>query len=103
MGKIYRLQLIGLFFLLFFLAALNVEAAYMPSLPCDFFGFEDKDSVLHVGDIITAQDPDGIICGTCTVEADGRYGFLSCRADDPNTIGVDEGANDNDINRKSVV
>ncbi|MBU4343657.1 MAG: hypothetical protein KKG21_06575 [Candidatus Omnitrophica bacterium] len=65
-------------------------------MPCDFFGFEERTGDFHAGDIITAQDPDGIICGRYTVETAGRYGFLTCMGDDPNTTEVDEGAIDED-------
>lgn len=92
-----KLQFIVLLYLLFFLPTLSLEAAnLLPPLPCDFFGFEERTGDLQVGDIITAQDPDGIICGRYTVETAGRYGFLTCMGDDPNTTGVDEGAIDGD-------
>jgi len=47
------------------------------------------------GDIITAEDPDGVICGVYIVETEGRYGYMPVYGDDLYTE-ADEGAIDGD-------
>ncbi len=49
-------------------------------------------SPVPVGAVIEAYDPDGVICGTFTVNTDGQYGFLLVYRDDNTTPDVDEGA-----------
>ncbi|MFQ5499166.1 MAG: PKD domain-containing protein [Candidatus Zixiibacteriota bacterium] len=51
---------------------------------------------LSPGDIITAFDPDGVLCGMGVVAADGSYGFIPIYRDDQFTPG-DEGADPGDI------
>lgn len=50
-----------------------------------------------VGAVIAAFDPQGISCGQCTVEFEGRYGLLYCYRDDAMTLDVDEGAEPGDV------
>ena len=50
---------------------------------------------LQPGDIVTAYDPDGIMCGVDTIGADGLFGFMPIYADDIRTI-ADEGADPGD-------
>lgn len=50
---------------------------------------------LAEGAIITAFDPDGVICGIDTIDMDGQFGFMQIYKDDVDTP-VDEGAEDGD-------
>ena len=54
-------------------------------------------SLLPVGSIVDAYDPDGIHCGTFTVQTLGHFGFMPVYGDDDQTAGIDEGANDGDV------
>ncbi|MFH1645278.1 MAG: hypothetical protein ABIB11_02560, partial [Candidatus Omnitrophota bacterium] len=63
--------------------------------PCDFYGNETLSGSLFPGNIITAQDPDGVVIGQTAIVESGFYGFLSCKADDPATT-EDEGAVEGD-------
>ena len=47
-----------------------------------------------VGSVIDAYDPQGVHCGTFTVQTAGHYGFMPVYGDDDQTPGVDEGATD---------
>jgi len=49
-----------------------------------------------VGAVIAAFDPQGVKCGQCTVEVEGKYGVLSCYRDD-DTTPEDDGANPGDV------
>ncbi len=49
-----------------------------------------------VGDVVTAEDPDGIICGAFRLTADGEYGLMSVYGDDALTTDIDEGAKEGD-------
>nr|MBN2277209.1 T9SS type A sorting domain-containing protein [candidate division Zixibacteria bacterium] len=55
-----------------------------------------NDNPIPVGSIIDAYDPDGIYCGTDTVDISGKYGFLAVYGDDSRTDDIDEGANPGD-------
>jgi hypothetical protein len=55
--------------------------------------FEGKP--IQVGDIVTAKDPDGVICGAYVVDREGGYGYMPVYGDDPRTF-ADEGATDGD-------
>ena len=46
---------------------------------------------LPVGSVITALDPQGVVCGEFTVTQGGRYGLMPVYGDDPST-NSDEGA-----------
>ena len=59
----------------------------------DFWGYMPG---LQVGDIVTAYDPDGVLCGSVTVNHEGAYGFLHVYADDEMTE-RDEGARTGDL------
>ena len=54
-------------------------------------GIKIGDTLLPVGTIITAKDPDGIVCGKFTVHTPGKIGLMPVYADDPQTK-IDEGA-----------
>jgi PKD repeat protein len=57
---------------------------------------------MPIGSVIDAYDPDGVHCGTFTVDDAGAYGFLTVYHDDPYTAGIDEGAEAGDIIRLYV-
>lgn len=63
----------------------------------DFYGdqvtFNQKD--VRKGDIITALDPNGILCGSFTVAEPGKFGLMHVYGDDAFTS-VDEGAEEGD-------
>ncbi|MGM0401070.1 MAG: excalibur calcium-binding domain-containing protein [Chloroflexota bacterium] len=48
------------------------------------------------GAVIDAYDPDGVHCGTFTVETPGKWGIMRVYGDDPDTEDIDEGAGDGD-------
>jgi PKD repeat protein len=48
------------------------------------------------GDMITAYDPEGVLCGSAEVKTDGSYGFMEIYRDDPTTT-ADEGAQPGDM------
>ena len=54
------------------------------------------DEPIPVGAVITAYDPDRVLCGVWTVTTVGEYGFMPVYGDDPDTTDVDEGAVDGD-------
>jgi hypothetical protein len=66
----------------------NVFALTPTSKWKDFYGIAVGGKV---GNIITAKDPQGVICGQFTIKRAGNYGFLHVYADDLSTS-VDEGA-----------
>ena len=101
------LKRVNLFLFFCFIALLScvsffIQASYadpprvIPPRPCDFYGTEQSPSTIRAGSVITAKDANGIIIGQFNVTSNGRYGFLSARADDPNTP-EDEGALDGDL------
>ncbi|CAN2047820.1 Secreted protein [Candidatus Magnetomoraceae bacterium gMMP-1] len=59
----------------------------------DFYGYGSE---FKAGDIITAYDPDVVLCGRFVVEEDGRYGIIHVYADDIITP-TDEGALAGDV------
>jgi len=84
-------------FVSFFIQESQAESSHViPPRPCDFYGTEQSPNTIRTGSVITAKDPNGVIIGQFTVTDNGRYGFLSARADDPNTA-EDEGAVAGDI------
>lgn len=62
----------------------------------DFYGFT-VDEELTPGDVVTAYDTDGVLCGKTTVKDQGQYGFIHVYGDDPHTPDVDEGAVEGDV------
>lgn len=66
---------------------------------CSFFDSLStiNGNLLPVGTIVSATDPNGVLCGLDTVGATGLYGFMPVYGDDPNTAGTDEGAVDGDV------
>jgi len=76
--------------------------------PCDFWSqdgtyfdepTEHIPEFVQIGDVITAKDPDGVICGLAYVgdagTGEGDY-FIHVNGDDSNTPNVDEGAETGD-------
>ena len=58
----------------------------------DFYGWATlSNKPVQAGDIITAYDPEGNLCGKFVVRIPGLYGYLHTYGDDP-TTGIDEGA-----------
>ena len=51
---------------------------------------------IPVGSIISANDPDGVRCGSFEVHTGGQYGFLAVYRDDSFTPDIDEGAEPGD-------
>ncbi len=76
-----------------FVLALNLQTIASTNDWHDFYGYI-KDA--KVGDIITAKDPNGIVCGSYKIDTLGKYGFMHVYADDSATT-LDEGAKTNDI------
>ena len=77
------------------IAILTASAFANPQAPewVDFYGnITLNGSPAPVGTIVEAYDPDGIMCGSYTVDTTGLYGFLHANRDDITTTGVDEGA-----------
>ena len=78
-------------------AALETAGVPSPPMPGVFWGTAIIDGGnASSGDIITAYDSDGILCGTFDVTTDGYYGYIGVKGDNLNTTGVDEGATEND-------
>ncbi len=65
------------------------------SIYCEFPMLDGEP--LIPGDIISAYDPDGVLCGMGEVGDDGSYGFMPIYRDDPTTEEEDEGAEPGDI------
>ena len=55
-----------------------------------------NDQPIPVGAVVDAYDPDGVLCGTFTVTAEGQYGFLLVYRDDTTTPETDEGSEPGD-------
>lgn len=55
-----------------------------------------NDRLLRTGDVITAYDPDGVLCGMDTVVVGEGFGFMPVYRDDPYSI-QDEGAEPGDL------
>lgn len=51
---------------------------------------------VQIGDVITAEDPDRVVCGIFTVREPGDYGFMPVYKDDDTTPAIDEGAQPGD-------
>ena len=71
---------------------------------CDFYseGAELCGEPLPVGTVIDAYDPQGVHCGTFTVQTAGQWGLMHVYGDDPLTGGVDEGASPGDTLRFTI-
>lgn len=76
------------------LALLALLAAPAPAAPeqpvftstsVDFYGQATGRLVLRPGQVVTAYDPQGVLCGRCTVRERNLYGFLHVYGDDPDT------------------
>ncbi|KPL14430.1 MAG: hypothetical protein AMS26_10845 [Bacteroides sp. SM23_62] len=64
----------------------------------DFFSDNSKfwGGPVQIGDVISAEDPDSVICGIFTVDKPAYYGFMPVYKDDDTTPGIDEGAQPGD-------
>ncbi|MCQ9205399.1 MAG: hypothetical protein NG737_03710 [Omnitrophica bacterium] len=81
---------------LFFTNNLRAQSLHdIPIIPCDFYGTEESSGALTTGSSVIAKDSDGTIIGQFIIADNGKYGFLSSQADNPNTP-QDEGAVDGD-------
>jgi hypothetical protein len=65
----------------------------------DFYGSASSynGGAIPIGSVINAYDPQGMLCGSDTVENAGQYGFLPVYGDDATTSSVDEGAELGDL------
>ncbi|MFH1690791.1 MAG: fibronectin type III domain-containing protein [Candidatus Eisenbacteria bacterium] len=76
----------------------RVPHFYLTNTSANFYGegtlFES--SPVEVGDVVTAQDADDILCGAYYVGIPGHYGFMHVYGDDATTTDVDEGASAGD-------
>lgn len=80
-------------FLICIFSIISVSAISPTNNWQDFYG---KAVGGKAGDVITAKDPQGILCGTFSINKAGQYGFLHVYADDSLTK-VDEGAKAGDV------
>jgi len=100
MRKIKKRNLtFSLGFALFFLGIplLAQEDPYPTPQSVDFYGEAYINGTpVKKGDVITAYDPNGILCGKFVVQWEGHFGFMPVYADDP-TTSEDEGAKPGDI------
>ncbi len=95
MNKIVKSEL--LFIILLTLNFLNAQVIPTNEWVNFFSTFSTfNDNPLYVGSEIRVYDPDGILCGTFTVNTDGQYGFLAVYRDDFTTQDIDEGADPGD-------
>jgi len=69
----------------------------IPPYPCDFYGTEQAPNTIRTGNVVTAKTSTGAIIGQFTVTSTGQYGFLTARADDPNTLEVEGAVNGDTI------
>ena len=51
---------------------------------------------IQIGDVVTAVDPDSVVCGIFQVTSPGQYGFMPVYRDDPTSPNIDEGAEPGD-------
>ncbi|MBN1351977.1 S8 family serine peptidase [candidate division KSB1 bacterium] len=60
----------------------------------DFFSDKSRfwGGPVQPGDVITAIDPDSVVCGIFNVHIAGNYGFMPVYSDDNTTPDIDEGA-----------
>jgi len=89
------LFLASLLSMLFLLLLPSLSYAY-PPIAAEFYGnLTHNSSPVPVGSVVTAYDPDGVLCGSFTVVNEGHFGLLSCDGDDSSTP-EDEGALEGD-------
>ena len=80
-------------------AALEQAGVPSPPMPGVFWGTAILDgNNVSVGDVVTAYDSNGTLCGNFTVNTEGYYGYLGVKGDNLNTTNItdDEGAIEND-------
>ncbi|MFQ6002816.1 MAG: carboxypeptidase-like regulatory domain-containing protein, partial [Candidatus Zixiibacteriota bacterium] len=84
-------------------ADVNFSLAQIPAITptatwTDFYGLSTNffGCPVHPGDVITAFDPDGVLCGSYYVMNDGWYGLMAVYGDDTSTP-EDEGAKVGDL------
>jgi hypothetical protein len=71
-------------------------AQSLPSLPTEFYGrVREYNLNATSGQVITAHDSSGDLCGAFTIVNSGFYGTLTCKGDDPES-GTEEGAAPNE-------
>ncbi|UCB57416.1 MAG: hypothetical protein JSV30_02205 [Candidatus Omnitrophota bacterium] len=75
----FRPIVIALSLLLTFVISFSLSAddSLVPTIPCDFVGYEAKPGSLLVGDKVSVKDVQGNALAECLVEVDGRFGFLT--------------------------
>ncbi len=83
-------------------AVITIIAASPAQSQPEFCTFFDSSTTfdgqpVSVGSIIEAFDSNGVSIGKDTVLAAGKYGFLSTYGDDPETPGLDEGADPGEL------
>jgi len=64
----------------------------------DFYGMNTtlNENPIPVGAKVTVKDPDGVTCGSFTVDIAGQYGLMHVYRDDVMTPSIDEGADPGD-------
>ena len=82
------------------LAPAGITAPVFTNTSADFWGQQAGLLRLRPGDIVTAYDPQGVLCGRCVVKQKGLYGFLHVYGDDPDTP-RDEGARPGDARSRT--
>ena len=80
--------------LLFIGFLLIVGTAYaIPSPAAQIYGYVYVNNLSALpGTLIEVKDVNNTLCGNFTVVNLAEYGLLSCNGDDPDTLGIDEGA-----------
>ena len=75
------------------LTAMNITVT---SESCTFYGNATLDGLpIRIGDIVTARDPGGVMCGLFIAGTEGEYGLITVYGDESDTP-QDEGAEDGD-------
>ncbi len=83
------------------LILLTSIVAAVPPIATEFYGsITDKGLPISSGTIY-ANTTGNVVCGTFTILNSGKYGLLSCKGDDPDTIGV-EGAVGSEVIHYSI-
>jgi len=91
------------FFVTFGLVVLSFTMCDAQVIPTPWFmtAYDNCTTVegapVSAGSVIRAYDPDAVQCGEFTVTSAGDYGFMAIYGDDPNSAGIDEGAEVGDV------
>lgn len=91
MGIIFLVMLV-----LFFIELTNSANIKLNATSNDWQDFYGYVKGAKIGDVITAKDSNGVVCGTYKVDTAGKYGFMHVYADDLSTV-ADEGAKVGDV------